>query len=39
MFKNRLKIKVLIKLMRHGAAIKILDNLIKTVIEIDNKFY
>ena len=39
MFKDGLKIKVLIELMCYGVIIKNLDNLIKTTIKIDNKLY
>ena len=38
-FKNKLKIEVFIELMRHGAVIDILNNLIKTAIKINNKLY
>ena len=39
MFKDRFKIKVFIKLIYHDIVIKNLDNLIKTTIKINNKFY
>ena len=39
MFKNGLKIKIFIKLMCYNIIFKILNNLIKTIIKIDNKFY
>ena len=38
-FKNKLKIEVLIKLIYYDIAIKILDDLIKAVIKINNKLY
>ena len=38
-FRKKLKIEVFTELMYHGVAINILDNLIKVIIEINNKFY
>ena len=38
-FKDGLKIEVFIELMRYNIVIKNLDDLIRIIIEIDNKFY
>ena len=38
-FKNKFKIEVFIKLIHHNVIIENLDNLIKTIIKIDNKLY
>ena len=38
-FKKRLKIEMLTKLIRHNITINILDNLIKATIKINNKLY
>ena len=38
-FKKKLKIKVFIKLIYHGATINILDNLIEVTIKINDKLY
>ena len=39
MFKDGFKIEVFIELIRHGVIIKNLDDLIRIIIEIDNKLY
>ena len=38
-FKNKLKIKVFTELIYHDVIIKNLNNLIRIIIKIDNKFY